>query len=312
MGMRDMQCGGDVAKMAELNRWENEYIAHGCGYVDEGQIKYMVSGKFNDIAKFVENSAGQGIYPTPIMSRLERRLKPAGTEYDIRQEVKIKLAQDIQETYGKQYFEAIEAVCHQPANNSGYSLLFDQQEQLDGIFDEEKLHMFEGLVQLAYEAKVLDDSSYNDIHKWLRKNRAQMQDDVIVKASYERTFCGFVYEKANGQLGYFCDADREVTDNKRARLQLEELLVGPIFRKTYWFDTFSMMKDVRRDYEEKMYHMLKGSYIDIVRAIKRLPSAIDETLFTKQLAKVEQCCTAEAIKAFKGYGYRWNLLKWKV
>ena len=54
---RDIECGQNVSRMMELRRFDSEFMAYGCGYVEDGKIKYRVTSKASELYDFVEKCA---------------------------------------------------------------------------------------------------------------------------------------------------------------------------------------------------------------------------------------------------------------
>ncbi len=131
---------------------------------------------------------------------------------------------------------------------------------LEGQFVEDKLKLFENLVHLAYQGKVLSQASYQQFQVWLKDMRVQMVDDVVVKESFERTFYGFAYTKANGRLAYFFNGQKEIVYEKKEKLEAEGLNSTPILKQTRWFDYSVAIKDVRKAYEDYLVDMYDQNY----------------------------------------------------
>lgn len=305
---RDVQCSQDVAKMAELRRFDGEHILYGCAYLEEGKVKYRVSSRDKEIYEYVEKSAANGIYPTPVMSLLQRCPTPSGREEDIKQKVKLQLAKDMKKRYDKSFFLALEPFTKVSASNDAFDLLLEIRDQLEGLFDEGKLQIFEGLVQMAFEAKVLSENSYEQMRAWLKKIRVQMEDDVVIKNAFERTLYGIGYEK-NGELAYSFDAQKTTISAQKATLEQNKVLCSPIFAKTYWFAGFDEFKELKAHYLTELKEIMDPAYFELLKTIKAFPSVIDQKAFEEKLEEVKASCQPEAVVAFATYGYRWNALK---
>lgn len=195
-GLRDLVCAQSVGEMSKMGRFNKDFIMYGCAYEEQGEVHYMISSVATNIHDFIDNSVQQGLYPTPIMTITKTCPVPAGTEEDIALSVKVDLAKQLKKAYPKEFFELLKVFTKAPANDGALAILAPIQTMLEGQFVEDKLKLFENLVHLAYQGKVLSQASYQQFQVWLKDMRVQMVDDVVVKESFERTFYGFAYTKA--------------------------------------------------------------------------------------------------------------------
>lgn len=307
--LRDAQCAEDVGKMAELGYFEEEFVFFGCAYLENGHIKYHISGKEERICDFIEDCVLLNLYPTPVREILQRQLVPSGELESIKIKYKLQLAKMMQSDYPRIYFDTLQRFSTVANSDDAYSLLLDIQEKLEGRFEEEELHIYEGLVQMAFEAKVLTRQSYDTIHLWLKKMRMQMEDDVIIKETFSRTLYGFVYEKAEGQLDYFFNAQKTAAMKQKMILEQNGFLVSPLFIRTYWLDALAKLAQAKQDYAQHMSEVFNKNYMNLVREIRNLPSVIEREEFLQALSSLETQGYLTAQTALKGYGYRWNVLK---
>ena len=74
VAFRDLVCAQAVGKMTEMGCFEEEFITYGCAYLQEGHIKYLVTGKSQTIEDFIVECALADHYPTPIKERLDLSL----------------------------------------------------------------------------------------------------------------------------------------------------------------------------------------------------------------------------------------------
>lgn len=305
---RDAQCAEDVGKMAGLGYFEEEFVFFGCAYWENGHIKYRISGKDTAIYDFVEKAVLEGVYPTPVNNVLQRQLVPSGELEATKQKYKILLAKNMRTAYPRLFFETLQHFVEIPSNDSAYALLEEMRDSLEGRFNEEQLHLFEGLVHTAFEAKVLTEHSHHYFKQWLVKVRTQMEDDVIVKENFSRTFFGFAYEK-DGQLEYFYNAQKAASAERKAQLERQGFLVTPLFVKTYWMDALAKLSDTKEAYIECLERVFDKDYFETLKTIKSLPSVIEQDAFNEALGVITKQCGNIAAEAFRGYGYRWNVLK---
>lgn len=308
MGLtRDEKCAIAVGEMANLGRFETEFMVYGCAFWEEERVKYRISSKELAMYDFMAAGGNQGLCPTPVQTHLERCLVPSGQKETIALQVKLELAKELKRTYTKEYFQALAPFAKQPPNNSAFDLLSNQCEALEGVFEDEALQWFWGLVELAYAGKVLNQVSYNQFAKWLVKIRSQMEDDVIVKDILEKTFYGFIYQKPTGSVATFLHGHKEAIYRKKAVLEASGALIGGVLEKTYWYDYGTNVRQLQSDFQEKLEKAAKGDYYTLLQKIKSLQTSIDQEAFLAKWKLVQGNGNPKAIETFRQYGYRWHI-----
>ena len=267
--IRDVNCGNDVGKMDRLGKFDRDFIVYGCGFLENNQIKYMLSSNENTIIRFVEDSYFQDIVTTPVCSKWITCPVLSGTREDIIQNTKIALAKEIKRDYSGDYYQFLEQIARQNNNNFFYDALKNEQEKLIGLFQSDSLNWFEGLVKLAFVNKGIDKNSYQQFMQWIRKNRKQMEDDCVIKKVFQRQFSGFAYRNDGGEVAYYYDALFSIAYNKKESLEQSGKLVSPIFIKEYWFDQDTSLKELKKIYLNDLKKNIDEPALNLVEQIKK-------------------------------------------
>lgn len=276
---RDLQVAEDFSKMAELGYLDKEFTMYGTAYWQDNQRWYMVSSKQEQLYDFISSDRAKDKWATPIMSMTKICPVPAGSEEDIALTVKTNLANQLQETFPITFFSALENLFQNKANNSAESLLRKVQESIEGVFIEEKLQLFEGLVWRAYDRMVLTQESYKRFCSWLAKMRREMEDDVVIKDVFKRTLYGIAYEE-QGTIKFYSNANKSSIYTKCDNLLKKGFLVTPIFVKSYWFNYKYTLDDVRADFKQHLMGIYDKNYIAILKAIHQLPHSVPIAQYT--------------------------------
>lgn len=306
--IRDMNCGNDVAMMDKLGRFEREFAVYGAGFIQAGQVRYLISSRQEKLCQFIDQSAAKAIYPTPMAWQLISTAVPSGTQADIILEAKLDLAARIQAMYSRPFFEAVAQLGQVPANDSARPLLEAEREKLIGVFDREALGLFDGLVRQALADKVLTEASFTHFQGFIEKIYRQMADDVVIKRTFSRTFSGFLYRTPQGELAYFADAQKTTVWSRRSVLQLAGCLVTPIFSKTYWFDYDQSVKSIRQQFDSELRQRLDRAYWAQMVAISQLPAAVTAETFGQIVEPIVNELNDAEIAALTGYGHRYHAL----
>ena len=159
MSIRDLHCAMQVGEVSKLGGLETEFTVFGCGYMEDDKVKYRASSKQMEIYGFFQECSFKGIYPTSMMTKTYRKSVPPDLREEVAQGMKVQLASDIKKAYSSVYFENINLLSRLPAQNNAYLLLQKEIETAEGRFDEDQMLRIEGLAQLAYESKQLNQQS---------------------------------------------------------------------------------------------------------------------------------------------------------
>ena len=232
---------------------------------------------------------------------------PSGQTENIAQSVKRQLALNLQAAYSKYFFQQLYPFTLTAAHDGAKSLLLAQQDDLEGTYAADRLQLFEGLLELAHQGKVLTDASYDYFRAWLTDVYAQMEDDVIIKDLFEKTFYGIAYETKDGRLVYYANAQKERLYERKLELEAQGLMVSPIFAKACYYNYTYNINDARDDFKHYLQQVLDSAYMDLVRFIIALPSALDPEEFILARQKTTDQYDDIAQKAWQFYGRLWHI-----
>ena len=302
---RDIECGANFNRLLELGCFDREFIFCGYGYLENGHIRYCVSGREAFLYQQHQATVLKNIYPAPIVKKITRAAIPSGQEEAIKQQAKMELVDDLRTQYNRAYFEAVWQLAKEPAQNTAYPLLKALQEESEGRFRDEDLQLLEGLCWQALENKTLQYPSFAELNSWLEHVRRQMADDIIVKDRFERCFSGFGYESAPGKLAYYYDAQPHAVSAKRAQYQLLGTFVTPIYKKRCWFHNINTLSALRQQFAVELKQVIDSHFVHPARALCTLPSVYRPEPYQTLKEHVRESCAPQACQAFVGYGHRW-------
>lgn len=303
---RDEVCADRIGFIASMGAMEEEIVVYGCCYLEAGKVKYRVSADKNEIYQFVLHAADDSLFPTPVHELMERSLIPAGEEDKILYEVEKKLAYQLKAYYPAEYFIALQPVCDAAPADYAWPLLQQLQERIEGHFNADELQLYERIVLQCSQKKLLTQSKKEQCWAWLQKTRSQMEDDVVVKERYQRTFYGFVYDTASGakRIKQNMELDRIV----EVKLELEHsgAVTGPIVEKTFWFAENSQLANLREQFIQWLDTLCDAETWEIIRQIHQLDSAVDEDAYQQVLAKSHE------LPEQSQYALDWYAQLWQV
>lgn len=304
---KDLMAAQDFAAALKLGCFDQSFMYFGTAYLDDQGVNYRISAKEDHLQLFVRQSASQGIYPTPIMRHIKRCPVPSGHEDAIGLAVKKETARAIRQRYQQDYFIALAQLSNLTPNDGAYTLLSSWQEDLEGVYDAEELQLFGHGVQMAVNSKVLGAAHDLAFKGWLKAQYRQLENEPIIKGHYKKVLSGFAYEDQRGQLRYFYDAKKEVAYAEQASYVDQGVFSTPVYTKTLWLKEMSDFPVARTAFANEMKAHFEQGYLERLRDIKALPSAISSSLFQELCLRVKETCSDEAYRTFLSYGYRWNL-----
>lgn len=303
---RDLQCASDVGRMVELGKFAVEFNGYGCTYMECGKQYYRAGSKPEALYGFVRECSRKGIYPTPIEQYTYRTVVPAEMHEYFAEQTKIKLIQQMKETY-RGLYAVLQPLADTPPNGVSLPLLLQEAEQLEGHFDDMALQRFAGTIELAYNAKILDEKGWMQLEQWMRRERKQMEDEPVVQEQVERTFYGFGYLSKNGLVEYFCNAQPAAVLEQHQKLELDGIFVCPVLKKQYWFAGTNQIKIIRQQFMDELERWHDQDYIHHLQQLKRLPGVISKERLQLARKQLEPEVSSQAMNVFDYYSRRWNL-----
>lgn len=292
--------------MAALGRFDKEFELYGCTYWEDGKIYYCISQYQEAVQQFIAQCAQKHIYPTPLERYVKRIAVPAGMEEELLAETKLEMAAKMQRQYGKRYFEAMLPFMQAEPNDAAYPFLQQFADTIEGYFQADALQIFAGTVQMAYEAKILTDSGYMQFQQWLAENRRQIEDDPVISADVDRTLYGICYEDTGQLPKFFIDAQKKAVIDKKQQLELQGLLVTPVYAKRYEMKNFGEMPAARKSFRAKMERYYGEWYFNFIKNLKSLSGVIEQDMLQDLQQQFIQTGAGEAADAVRYYQYRWN------
>lgn len=305
---RDIQIAMDVRKKAELGWFDTEFTMCGCAYLKDGNMYYKISPKAQDIYDFIEKSMCQGIYPSNVMKLVEKRQVPSGTKEIIEQQLKKKLGKMLQSAYSKEFFECLYNVASKVQDNEAASLLWSEAEDLEGIFEEEKLYHFEELVHYIRGCGHIDVYNYRELLHWISEERKNMGEEFFIsKNTFEKTMYGIAYE-LDGQIKYAENAQKTVIYEKRYLLERKGCFVTNIFSKTYWYDAQNKLENIRNDFKETLITFFNVTYLAKIKKMSQGMGITYVENFKKILETSRTKFSKQAVDTLIRYGERWGII----
>lgn len=303
---RDIQCGNDVARMAELGKFDREFSVYGCAFRENNETYYYVSEKSETIYHFWERAQKRGIYPTKFMTHTQLTGVPSGMEDEIWDEEKWNLAVIMADSFDDSFLELLNEIGSFEPLNLAASDLFSWKDAIEGRFRRDLLTVFDIFVNYFYLIKQLNEPSYIELMEWSRKVWGQMEDDLIVKDIFERSLHGYLYEE-NGKIKSIYDAQFPTI----YRLWIEAIIRGnivtPIYSETLWFTSFMDFSKKKTIFVDHMNDLL-GPHVCLIKKLAAGNTFVSRDWFRAYYENVKNNYEKSAIETMNLYGRLWHCL----
>lgn len=303
---RDLKCASDVSIMASLGRFDTEFLLYGSAIQeDDGKIYYYATTNQTHLYRRMQQARTEERYFLPMIHEKKRSPVPSGMKNDLLTRYKLQLIQRMKELYDP-LLPRLQPFFHTPPNDNAYPLLQAFQDEVDGYFDDAKLQLFEGLVDMSYEGKILSIAHYQAFCDWIKQVRMQMSDDPLEDGAITRVFYGFAYDD-NGTLCYLSNAQEMTLIEKRKTLQMQGYLVAPIIKRQYAMSQSHEIGRARNAFNTWLRTLQNNSFMQKVQQLHAMDGVINKEQLDALAIDVSN--QAEAHSAVLYYHTIWNSRK---
>lgn len=300
---RDLKCAGDVSIMASLGRFDTEFLLYGSAVQEKaGHIYYYATTNQTRLYQRIKEARAEERYFMPMVYEKKRTAVPSGMKDALLSQYKLALIQRMKRVYDA-LLPQLQPFFQCPPNDNAYALLCAFQDEVDGYFDDAKLQLFRGLVEMSYEGKILSIAHYRAFCAWLEKVRMQMNDDPVTAGNITRVFYGFAYDD-HGVLRHLSNAQEMALIEKRQALQLEGHLVAPIVKRQYAMSQSREIGAVRKSFNTWLQEIQDETFMQWVKILRAMDGVIDMQALDALAATVEN--QSEACLALDYYRAIWN------
>lgn len=305
---RDQQVAIDFQKMAKDGYVDVTFDMYGTTYFENGERHYIVSGNENKIIDFIKAAAQKHLCVMPLQSITETCQVPMGEKENIAYNVKVHLAQKMQEYYPLEFIQRLQGFYDIEGKDWAYPNLETMRKKVANTFSRDKLLAFKALVIQAYQNKTLTTSTYQKFMIWLSKEEENLQDDLIPKDILSKTWYTVMYLDASGKLKQIVNASKEWAYHKKEKLEREGKVVAPIYCKTYWYNNQMNAVDTRSIHVAQCKELFGEEYTAAICMIAEAPKAFEIEEFSAFFSECEEKYGDAASEALRDYGLRWRII----
>lgn len=251
----------------------------------------------------MERARVEGRYFLPIVIEKRRSPVPSGMRDALLAEYKLELIQRMKRSYDillprlQPFFQTV-------PNDQAYALLHAYQDQIDGYFDDTKLQLFQGIVDMSYEGKILSVEHYQSFCAWIKAVRQQMSDDPREEGNITRVFYGFAYDDG-GILRYVIDGQKMRIVEKRDDLRIKEFITTPIIKRQYAMKQSCEIGDARQAFREWLRQVQDVAFVQLVKILHAMDGVIDKQSL-RGIADDIGNQTSEVLDVIQYFNAIWN------
>lgn len=301
----DRVCCEYYAALLALGAYDVEFMLFGTVYLEAGRKKCFISADRNVVYGFVESCRTKGVYTTMVHRKIKRCRVNSGERELVEQNFKLEFGRELNKLYSKEFLLELQKFAICPPNNNAAETFDLLRDQLSGCFDEDALQLFEGMLYTAFEAKILKWEEFYRNSSWLEIERDFLRDKIRASSNFKRTFAGFAYVEY-GKVKYYTNAVTEKTAERRMELMAKNLLVTPIYTKTYYFNDLADLQQYTKIFDHAIADTLDVSYLRLVEKIKQMKPDMDGEAFTSFYEATKKACTPAEKQTLQYYANVWN------
>lgn len=304
----DVVCTIQAGQLLAMNCLEYEVAAYAVSYYESNEIYYYISSKEKSMQDFIQSALNCNRYCTPLRYFFKRYDVMDTTESDVQKDFRKEIAKRLFHEYPEIYFEAINNLTAFPSDNSAFPMLNSFMDQLENIFDQNYLCIFEDLISFLLNSRFISREAYILLLERINREKAKSTQESVISSNYKRNYAGFAYKKFDGDIKYFVDAVYYLAVEKRNKFIEKGYLVSPILSKTYYADSFNTLEQSKGEFRSTLLNYIDSNFFSILEYLHALPPSVDKQTFSHYYDKVADTGSKYAIDAMKYYGHLWNVL----
>jgi len=305
---RDAKVAEDFGKMAALGWLDTEFTMYGCAYWDREKdaVFYRISPNDIDIYSFIENCSDIDCYPSNILQYSKTIAVPIGMKEVVALEVKKELAKKLRALYSKEFFKVLYQIAKQCQSDMAAELLWNKAEQLEGVFDEDKLNSFDQLIRYTYSCRKIKSETFQKLLEWVAEERSNMDDNYIEKDIFEKEMYGIAYEE-DGRIQYMVNAQASTIYGQKYELEQNRIFVTPIYTKKYWYNYTYRLQNVIKDFKEELKNKYNEQYLDEIKKIQSKNTAASDGDLERFIRDIEEKYGSIPAETVLRYVSRWGI-----
>ena len=116
------------------------------------------------------------------------------------------------------------------------------------------------------------------------------------------------WDNDSSQFNFIVNANEKSMHDRVKELDHKGQQHTSVYQKTYWFSRSNDVPKIRKQFEADLKELMDETYLNRIRTLHSLPSAIPVALWESWLARVKANCSEEAVQGLMFWGHKWNIV----
>lgn len=305
--LRDVQMAQEIRSLAALGVFPKGILVYGLVYYQNGKRQYMISAEPEKLITFLNDVENRKYFPTPIESYSESLIIPEGEEEDIIKRVKLKLARKLQASYPAEVFALLEQ-CH-CTEKSAYmdDALLSYREELESVFDIEKIKAFRDLCTRAYLRNTLTDWTYRKLIDWCELRFNQLVDYLPPINKKEKRFYGMAVLEHQSISRSIINANLSCIYQEKCKLEQDGQSVTVWHEKWICVEQQESLRTANQEMIAFLQYIYDAPMLQLIERLASAPSGVNVDMMQKAIQRVAAYgVKAEALGQY--YGHMWGAM----
>lgn len=275
---RDQAISTHYEKLLQAGAVNEEFEMFGCGYLETGQVKFVVTGKEQTIFERFMKCAQNGWYCTPIEVNTYWSKVAHGERQRVKRAYQFDMLHVLNEKYSDTFFACVERLQNLSAYDYAAHSLETWKETLDACYDYDLLRLFEATVSMAINMKTLTKETGRRYLTWVEQLEKQWLAEQLLPLGEEHRYFGFGYIDEQGQKTFKIFNRQYTAWCQQQKLLLEQACVSPIFSKEYYFDAvdYHFIQTSKQAFETCMKTYMDEHYFALLKELHALPPIVQK------------------------------------
>lgn len=271
---RDIQTAADINTMVALGAFPKEIVVYGTVYYQDGQRKYLLSCDSGKIISFLNEPDHRVWFPVAMERYMERLLIPEGAEDRVRKEVKLHMAQQLQQKYPEELFRVLAALQKKPGNAAMDGAMKGYRIQMEREFDIDRLKAFRELCVKAYLRKNLSEEVFRQLTEWGKERILRLESRIPPVKGKEKLFYGLASFQ-NGKLEKsYINANLKCLYEEQERLEKQGKEVTAWHQRKFYIEGQGSLEAYRKEMMTMLECAYDERYLELDEMLKRCPMVI--------------------------------------
>lgn len=267
---RDTQIAQLFSEMQKKGLTEQEITVYSFAYFQNNEIHFFATNKYPFAFSFRQYCSNNNLLPTTINKTSYFKLCYADELSQVFFKAKIEAIKELNEIYPIEYFQCLQEIMP-PVCNIAYNFLNNWLAELEGVYDNGALSLFEYACQLAFNWKIIDELHLDKLLRRVKHIYTQIDDFTIDTSLPSHWYAAFAYINKSQQIQYKIGIPSQIIPQHTSFL-VKELFVSPVYQKVYYFSpiSFEITRKYKDEFKQEIKHLLNKDYFSKLFTLRKM------------------------------------------